>query len=110
MNCLPERLREDEIPSTVYSLSNAIRNKTFFNYNITVKNINTNDTRIYGTGVVSCNCTNSKYLNYNHGQIITGDLRIIEIKKLRKFLSNGPHYSEPNTINWKKVKKLSRKA
>ena len=52
INCLPESLREDEIPSTVYSLSNTIRNK-IFNYKNTVKNINTNNTRTYRTGVVS---------------------------------------------------------
>ena len=42
---------------------------------------NTNDTKTYGTGIISCNCTNSRYLNHHHGHIITGDLRIIESKK-----------------------------
>lgn len=45
-NCFPECLQVDEIRSTVYSLSNAIRNKNF-NYKNTVKNINTTDTRTY---------------------------------------------------------------
>ena len=44
INCLPESLQEDEIPSTVYSLSNTIRNK-IFNYKNTIKNIKNNDTR-----------------------------------------------------------------
>ena len=60
VNCLPESLREDEIPSTVYSLSNNFRNK-YFSYKNTVKNINTNDTKTDGTGI------NSKHLNHHHG-------------------------------------------
>ena len=79
--CLPESLREDEIPSTVYSLSNTIRNK-IFNYKDTIKT-STNSTRTYGTNINSCNCTNSKYLNHHDGHIITGDLRIIENKDSR---------------------------
>ena len=80
INCFPESLREDEIPSTVHSLFNTIRNKNF-NYKDSVKNINANDTRTSGTGIISCNCTNSKYLNRHHEYIITGDLLIIENKR-----------------------------
>ena len=102
IDCLPQSLREDEIPSTVYSLSNTIR-KNNFDYKNNVKNMNTNDTRTYRTYIISCNCTNSEYLNH-YGHIITGDLRITENKKLCKIISKGPNYREPNTINWKKSK------
>ena len=51
MNYLPESIREHEVPSTVYSLSNPIRNK-IFNYKSTVENINTDDTRTYGTSII----------------------------------------------------------
>ena len=55
INCLPESPREDEIPSTVFSLSQTIGNK-MFNYKNTIKNVvNTNDTKTYGTGIISCN-------------------------------------------------------
>ena len=57
---IPESLQEDEIASNVYNLSNTISNKTF-SYKITVKHINTNNTRTNGTGITSSNCTNSKY-------------------------------------------------
>ena len=93
---------EDDIPSTVYSLYNAIRNK-FFNYENKVNNINTNDTRTYGIDISSCCCTNSKCLNHYHGHTITGDLRIIENKK-RKIISKGPDYRETKIINLKKSK------
>ena len=52
INCLPESLREDEVQSIAYSLSNTIRNE-IFNYKNTVKNINTNDTRPFGTDIFS---------------------------------------------------------
>ena len=44
---------------------------------------------------------NSKSLNHHDGYIITGDLWIIENKKLCKIISKGPNYREPKTINWK---------
>ena len=69
----------------------------------TVKNINANDTRTYGTGIISCNCTNPKCLNYHHGHITTGDLWIIKNKKLLKIRPKKlPNYREPKTVNWKK--------
>ena len=75
-------LREDEIPShqlyIVYPIPSVIRNE-IFNYKNTVEKMNTNDTRTYGTVIISCNCTNTKYLNHHHGRIGTGDL---QIKKL----------------------------
>lgn len=46
-NCLPESLQEDQISSTVYSLSNIIRNKVF-NHKDTTNNINTDDINTYG--------------------------------------------------------------
>ena len=64
-----------------------------------VKSINTNDSWTYGTGIISCNCTNSKYLNHYHGHIITEDLQIIENKKLCKIINTGPNYRQPKTIN-----------
>ena len=62
-----------------------------------MKNIN-------GTGIISCNCTNSKYLHHYHGHIGTGDLRIIENKKIHNIISKGPNFREPKSINWKKNK------
>ena len=85
-----------------YSLSNNIRNN-IFNYKNTVQNNNTNDTRTYGTGIDSCNCINSKYLNHYHGHIITRNLRVIEYKNICKIISEGLNYNEPKTINWKKI-------
>ena len=79
-----------------------------FNYKKTVNNKNTNDTRTYGNGITSCNCTNSKYLNQQHGHIITEDFRIIKNKKLCKIIRKGPNYNGSKTINGKKRKYRGR--
>ena len=66
-----------------------------FSYNDTVNNINTDDTSTY-------NCANSEHSNQHHGHIITGNLRIIENKKLHQIISNDPNYTKPKTMNWGK--------
>ena len=82
INCLPEGLQEDEIQSTVYSLSNTISNK-IFNSKDTISNIDTNDTSAYGIGISFCNCANYKYFGHYYGHIVIGDLRIIKKKSAR---------------------------
>ena len=86
-----------------------MRNK-IFNYKNTVKNINTKNTTTYRTGIISCNCTNTKYLNHHHLRI-TKHLRIIDNKELPKIISKGPNYRKPKNINWgKRVRKASWRA
>jgi hypothetical protein len=38
-------------------------------------------------------------LKYEH--VITGDLNIIQHESLRKVISHGPKFREPQHINWK---------
>ena len=38
--------------------------------------------------------------------IITGDLEITEIAKLRKLVSKEPRYREPNKVNWKATENM----
>jgi len=103
VNKLPQPLCDDEVPSVVYNLSGTIRNQ-IFNYKQTVNDINISDKDTYGTGISSCSCKESAYIDEQHGHIITGDLRMIENSKLRRLLSKGPNYREPKTINWKKCR------
>ena len=35
------------------------------------------------------------------GHVITGDLNIIQHESLRKVISDGPKFREPQHINWK---------
>ena len=100
IDSLPDSLRTDEVPSVVYRLTKTIRN-TIFNYKQTVADINTDDSDTFGTGLSSCSCENSPFVDANHGHIVTGDLRIIENSVLRKLLCKGPNYREPQAVNLK---------
>ena len=100
---LPEHLQEQEPPSIVYKLSSTISNK-IFNYKQTVHAIDIHDEITYGTELPECDCRNSPFVDTDHGHIVTGDLRIIANKHLRKLLSKGPNYREPKSINWSKCK------
>ena len=62
----------------------------------------------FGTGLSHCDCQNSSFLNKDHGHILTGDLRIINNKHLRKLMSKGPNYREPKSINWNRCKDTIR--
>ena len=46
---------------------------------------------------------NSNFVrNYNlSGHVIIGDLNIIQHESLRKMISRGPNFREPQHINWK---------
>ena len=100
---LPNLLQNDEVPSVVYSLGNTTRSK-LLNYKNVVNAIDINDQETYGTGLTNCDCHQSSFKDDTHGHIITGDLRFIENKKLRKLISKGPNYREAKTINWQKCK------
>ena len=48
----------------------------------------------------------SKYCYQPDRHIITGNLKIIVNDKLRKLVSKGPKYREPNKINWKATENI----
>ena len=98
IDTLPEKLQDDEVPSIVYRLNSTIRNK-IFNYKTTVNEIDVNDKSTYGTGLASCQCQNSSFVNDDYGHIPTGDLRFIENSAFSKLFCKGPNYREPQTIN-----------
>ena len=53
-----------------------------------------------------CSCNQSPFLYQPSRHVITGDLRIISNKKLRKLISKGPNFREQNNINWDLCRKL----
>ena len=99
INLLPESLKDDDVPSVVYSLGKTIRNK-IFNYKDAVNNIDIHDHETYGTGLRSCDCLSSEFLDQEHQHVLTGNLKIIENNDLRKLLTKGPNFREPKVINW----------
>ena len=53
-----------------------------------------------------CSCNQSPFLYQPSGHVITGDLRIISNRKLRKLISKGPNFREQNSIYWGLCRKL----
>ena len=56
-----------------------------------------------GAGNMCCDCSGSKYCYELAGHVITGDLKIAE---LRGLIEKGPSYREQNYINWNVNKNL----
>ena len=48
----------------------------------------------------SCDCESSAFPYESHGYVITGDLRIVTNRTLRRLLEKGPKYREQNIIDW----------
>ena len=54
----------------------------------------------------ACSCKASEFCYNPDGHIITGDLNIVRISKLRDILSKGPKYRKPRPFTWKQNSKL----
>ena len=87
----------------VYKYDKTIRNK-IFNYKNTVENYNNNDEKN-----MNCECAASPFIDKNHKHIVTGDLEIIENRRLRQLIEKGPNYREKKHINWKKTVSLLKR-
>ena len=81
-------------------LTPTIRNKTI-NYKETVQLVISDD-EISFSSTGTCDYERFTFCDENHGQVITGDLRLIINTKLKSLLSKGAHYREPNTISYSK--------
>ena len=104
INLLSEKIQEEShIPVVTFKLCNTVRNK-ILNYKPTVDSIFTDDEVSFSTGTDRCDCQNSEFCDPDHGHIITGDLRIVKCTKLRKLLTHGPNYREPQSLNYNKCK------
>ena len=100
----PVYFKHREPPIISYQYSNTVASK-LFNFSPTLSNL---DVTNYLSSPRSCLCQMSKYCYQPHGHIITGDLKIMprENAKLRKLVSKGPKYREPNKINWKATENM----
>ena len=99
-----EMQNNDDIPVVTYRLAGTIRNK-ILNYKDTVNSIFVDDEVSFNLNTDPCCCGQSSYCDPDHKHIVTGDLRIVENRKLRKLLTKGPNYREPRTTNLNKAKK-----
>ena len=64
-----------------------------------MQNVITNDWKQDKANTHSCNCPKSEFCDPHHGHIVTGDLRVIEHRKLRSIMSKGPTYRERSNIH-----------
>ena len=89
-----------------YKYTNTI-SRSVFNFNQTLYNVNIDD---YNNASLSCDCASSTFRYEPHGHVITGDLRIVKNRKLRRLLEKGPKDREQNTVDWNLNKKILTKA
>ena len=94
---VPIYFQEQDPPLVSYKYTNNI-SKNVFNYNQILHSFDIDD---YGNASASCDCESSAFRYEPHGHVITGNLRIVKNRKLRRLLEKGPKYREQNTIDWK---------
>ena len=98
----PIYFQEQGPPLVSYKYTNHI-SSSVFNYNQILRNINLND---YRNASSLCDCKSSAFRYEPHGHVITGDLRIVRNRQLRRLLEKGPKYREQNIIDWHLNKKI----
>ncbi len=70
-----------------------------FNYSTFLSTLNPTCNDIH-----TCNCNGSPYVYAPTGHITTGNLDIIQNKKLKEVMKKGTNYRVPNRLNWAKTK------
>ena len=99
---VPIYFQEQDPPLVIYKYTNNI-SRSVFNYNQTLRNINLDD---YRNASSSCDCESLTFRYEPHGHVITGDLRIVRNRTLRRLLEKAPKYREQNIIDWQLNKKI----
>ena len=102
---IPGFIQNQTPPTISYSYTKTIAGK-IFNFKQTIKDI---DFEI-GTTNLNCDCHVSDFRYEPVGHVVTGNLSIVENRKLRKILGKGPSYREQNNINWDTNQKILKKA
>ena len=110
IKALPKTMSADDSPMVVYSMTQPIRSKVL-NYNKFVTEL---DLKAFSKdrNIVSCHCKDykEKYVDKDHGHILTGNLSIVENEDLRKLLYKGPNYRQPREINFVEGKEVILKS
>ena len=94
---IPPYFKNQSVPIVSYSYTNSIGRK-IFNYKEALQDINIKE---YIKNPLTCDCSHSPFQYNPSGHVITGDLNIIQHESLRKVISHGPKFREPQHINWK---------
>ena len=103
LETIPNSIKDKEPPTVIFKYMPTIR-KHMFNYKETVNDFKHND----DLKNMQCSCSESTFIDKDHGHVITGDLMIIKNKKLRQLFQKGPNHREKQTMNWKKAQETLR--
>ena len=95
---LPICVKDKGLPTVVYKYQHTVRGQ-LFNYKETVGNFKHDE----DLSKMDCACSDSEFKDIDHGHIVTGNLHIINNKRLRGLFRKGPNYREKETLNWKKA-------
>ena len=107
---IPVFFSDKDPPVVSYKYSSTIRAK-LFNHKQTVDQIKFKNCKLDSDGFDgACDCKISEYFYRPAGHVLTGDLRIIEDRVLRKLISKGPSFREQNNLNWQLNLKICAKA
>ena len=79
---VPVYFQEQDPPLVSYKYANNI-SRSVFNYSQTLRNINLDD---YRNASSSCDCESSPFRYEPHGHVISGHLRIVRNRTLRRLL------------------------
>ena len=79
LDSIPQSFKSRESPTLIYSRSKKI-GSTIFNYKDVVDEVIADDWK--QDTAITCSCSNSEFCDPHHGHVVTGDLRIIENRKL----------------------------
>ena len=93
---IPPYFQNQSVPIISYSYTKTIAPK-IFNYHQALQGLDMDE---YLKNPLTCDCSNSPYIYNPSGHVITGDLNIIQHENLRKVISHGPKFREPQYINW----------
>ena len=98
---LPSTPIKFSVPMITYKLSTPIAS-TIFNFKKFVETLDI-DAYLNDETILPCFCHNSPFTDPHHKHIVSGNLQIVTVNKLRKLLSKGPKFRESQPINWNKA-------
>ena len=99
---LPTQFNKTEQITAVHTLTKTMQSK-IFNHKEFIKTLDTED--ILGNmNNLPFNSTTSPFADPNHEYIVTGEIRIVQNKKLKKLLCKGLEYRELVSINFSNCK------
>ena len=92
---IPQYFKNQSVPIVSYSNTNSI-GRNIFDYKEAWQDINIEE---YFKNPLTCDCSHSPFQYNLSGYVITGDLNIIQHESLRKYISHGSKFREPQHIN-----------